>query len=99
VVSQFGYGGTGDFADSIVRPVSIVTTVTPDIGGPDQIDTGDGANIVIAGSLADDVTGGVGSDLICGDHCEMTFVAPGAGETWRVSEMITVSPDITPGMR
>ncbi|NMM32989.1 MAG: calcium-binding protein, partial [Phycicoccus sp.] len=40
VVAQSGNGGVDDFTDGVVRPLGLVTTVDPSIGGDDVITTG-----------------------------------------------------------
>jgi hypothetical protein len=59
---------------------------------------GDGWNVAIGGADGDTITSGLGNDLICGDHCNMTFTNPDVGEPWRLDNIITVVPNTTGGV-
>ena len=50
-----------------------VTTITPDIGGDDIINVGDGFNIVFGGFGKDNITSGDGVDRVLGDNGYATF--------------------------
>src|SRR5437879_10863920 len=44
-----GHGGPGDRTDGVARPLGLVMSVDPTIGGNNTITTGIGADIVIGG--------------------------------------------------
>ncbi|HEX5857107.1 MAG TPA: hypothetical protein VFY91_03265, partial [Microbacterium sp.] len=86
VVAQSGNGGVGDFTDGAVRPVGLVTTVDPTIGGADLITTGVGADVVLGGAGGDIITTNRGetaatpdaSGLVFGDHGLIDWVGQDA---------------------
>ncbi|NMM32680.1 MAG: calcium-binding protein, partial [Phycicoccus sp.] len=75
-VAQSGNGGVDDFTDGVVRPLGLVTTVDPSIGGDDVITTGVGADIVLGGAGGDRITTNRGetagtpdgNGIVFGDH-------------------------------
>ncbi|HWS58685.1 MAG TPA: calcium-binding protein, partial [Actinotalea sp.] len=83
VVAQSGNGGVGDFTDGAVRPLGLVTTVDPTIGGDDVITTGVGADIVLGGAGGDQITTNRGetsslpdaSGIVFGDNGVIDWVS------------------------
>ncbi len=83
VVAQSGNGGVDDFTDGVVRPLGLVSTVDPTIGGDDVITTGVGADIVLGGAGGDQITTNRGetsslsdaSGIVFGDHGFIDWVS------------------------
>ncbi|MCU1507720.1 MAG: hypothetical protein JWP05_2689, partial [Microbacteriaceae bacterium] len=86
VVAQSGNGGVGDFTDGAVRPLGLVITIDPTIGGTDVITTGVGADIVLGGAGGDTITTNRGetagapdgSGIVFGDHGFVDWVSQDA---------------------
>jgi Ca2+-binding RTX toxin-like protein len=53
-------------------------SIDPTIGGVDNINSGAGNDIVVAGTAGDTVHAGSGNDLVFGDHAALTGVVSGA---------------------
>jgi hypothetical protein len=64
IVAQVGGGGYGDFSDGIIRTVSDVISLYNEIGGDDEISTGDGDNVAIGGFGEDTIRGGDERDVM-----------------------------------
>ncbi|MDI1313707.1 calcium-binding protein, partial [Prosthecobacter sp.] len=70
----------GDNAHAVFSAAGILTfftSISPEIGGDDIIDAGDGNNIVLGGLGADTITTGTGADLLIGDNGNATFTTAG----------------------
>jgi Ca2+-binding RTX toxin-like protein len=64
IVAQVGGGGYGDFTDGIIRTVSEVISLYTEVGGMDEIDTGNGDNVAIGGFDDDAIQGGSDRDIL-----------------------------------
>jgi len=63
----FRYSPAGDLTEAV--------STDHGVGGDDIINAGDGDNLVLAGAGGDDVTTGVGNDVVIGDNGKVTFVS------------------------
>ena len=66
-------GDSGHAVFNAAGILTLVTTITPAIGGDDIITVGDGNNIVFGGFGKDLITSGDGVDLVLGDNGYATF--------------------------
>ena len=69
----------GDNAHSVFTggALTYFTTISPEIGGDDVIDAGDGNNVILGGFGNDNITTGNGVDFILGDNGNVTFTTSG----------------------
>jgi len=83
-VSVMGHGGPGDKTDGVNRPLGLVLTINPTIGGLDTVRAGKGRDIVFGGynppsALQAEIldasgAGDVADDIIIGDSGRARFV-------------------------
>ena len=66
-----GDDGEAFFTDTDI--IQLAYTIAPEFGGDDEIDTGGGDNIVIAGSGKDEVDAEAGNDVVLGDNGQVEF--------------------------
>jgi Ca2+-binding RTX toxin-like protein len=110
VRAQSGNGGIDDFTDGAVRPLGLVTTVDPTIGGNDVVTTGVGADIVLGGAGADTITTNRAetagapdkSGIVFGDHGLIDWVIQDADASdidriWSIDTAFGGSDSITTG--
>jgi Ca2+-binding RTX toxin-like protein len=65
-------GDNGQATFSVSAVLLDVTATDPSIGGSDNITSGAGNDLIIAGTGSDTVSSGAGNDLIFGDHGRVT---------------------------
>ncbi|WP_298261961.1 LEPR-XLL domain-containing protein [uncultured Litoreibacter sp.] len=65
-------------ADGDVTSLDAVHTIAPVNGGDDEIDSGDGNDVVFGGTGADQILTGMGNDLAFGDHGGIERLVDGA---------------------
>ena len=66
-------GDNGHGVFNALGILTYITTISPDVGGDDVINSGDGTNVVIGGIGADQINGGTGRDIVLGDNGNATF--------------------------
>ena len=59
------------------RPVTLVRSLSPTVGGTDTLTGGDDDDVIIGGSDADSIDGNNGTDILIGDHGMVTYGAQG----------------------
>src|SRR6185503_5030995 len=76
-----GLAGTGSDADKAADSeqylVGLVVSVDPTVGGPDVIQAGTGADVVIGGAGSDNITTDVNDtagDIVLGDHGFVDYI-------------------------
>src|ERR1043166_2505017 len=92
LTAALGAGGPGDKTEGAIRPVGLVFTVDPGVGGDDTVNAGLGNDLVLggnSGALGDSIDAGQGNNIVIGDHGRITYLAnklrriestdPGAG--------------------
>ena len=90
----------GDFArfewsiEGLLETVLSRDVGTVNAGGADSLHLGDGSNIAIGGASDDEITAGMNSDIVAGDHVSLFL-----NQASIVTDLITIDTDFTVGGR
>ena len=87
--ARFEWSIEGLLETVLSRDVGTVTA-----GGADSLHLGDGSNIAIGGASDDEITAGMNSDIVAGDHVSLFF-----NQASIVTDLITIDTDFTVGGR
>ena len=87
--ARFEWSIKGLLETVLSRDVGTVTA-----GGADSLNLGDGSNIAIGGASDDEITAGMNSDIVAGDHVSLFL-----NQASIVTDLITIDTDFTVGGR
>ena len=92
LVATHGFGGRGDLIDSTLVGPSYVMSRDVGLGADDEIDAGEGDNVVLAGFGGDTVDSGSGNDTVVGDNGVAIFDTTTSSGSALVKSVTTSDP-------